>query len=192
MIEKSCTVPKNSKGNPRSCSIFKFEKKTRETFWQLWMHFGSYPNFVHNLEFFPEKGGILSIFCIISVMHPIHQLTKDQKTAKMGCMFHHLETSRDRPKSASYIRLKNSKRTSKCQSIGEYGTPLRKKIEKSLTMPKKLKGGTFGLVRYCMLRGKSFWFSSLGQLVQFSVFLNICRIFGVELFWSLQVYRKIF
>ena len=28
-------------------------------------------------------------------------------------------TSRDRPKSAPYLRLKNSKRTSKCQSIGE-------------------------------------------------------------------------
>ena len=32
------------------------------------------------------------------------------------------ETSRDRPKSAPYLRLKNSKRTSKCQSIGEFGT----------------------------------------------------------------------
>ena len=34
---------------------------------------------------------------------------------------------------------------------------------------KKLKGGPFGLARYCMLRGKKekpFWFSSLGQ-VQF-------------------------
>ena len=26
--------------------------------------------------------------------------------------------------------------------------------QKSLTMPKKLKGGSFGLSRYCMLRGK--------------------------------------
>ena len=31
------------------------------------------------------------------------------------------ETSRERPKSASYPRLKNSKRTSKFQSIGELG-----------------------------------------------------------------------
>ena len=55
---------------------------------------------------------------------------------------------------------------------------------------KKLKEGSFGLVRYCMLRGKPFWFSSLGQRVQFGVFLKFCIIFGVELFWSLQVYRK--
>ena len=53
------------------------------------------------------------------------------------------ETSRDRPKSAPYLRLKNTKRTSICQSIGELGTLLWKKIlEKSLTMPKKLKGWT--------------------------------------------------
>ena len=32
------------------------------------------------------------------------------------------KTSRDRPKSAPYLRLKNSKRTSICQSIGELGT----------------------------------------------------------------------
>ena len=49
-----------------------------------------------------------------------------------------MKTSRERPKSAPYLRLKNSKRT---QSIGELGTLLWKKIEKSLTMPKKLKGG---------------------------------------------------
>ena len=45
-------------------------------------------------------------------------------------------------------------------------------------MPKKLKGGSFGLVRYCMLRGKPFWFSSLGQQVQIGVFLKFCRTFG--------------
>ena len=32
------------------------------------------------------------------------------------------------------------------------------------------KHGPFGLVRYCMLRGKPFWFSSLGQQVHFGVF----------------------
>ena len=42
----------------------------------------------------------------------------------------------------------------------------------------KLKGGPLGLVRYCMLRGNPFWFSSLGQQVQFGVFLKICRTFG--------------
>ena len=43
--------------------------------------------------------------------------------------------------------------------------------EKSFTMPKKKqKRGPFSLSRYCMLRGKRgkpFWFSSLGQMVQF-------------------------
>ena len=35
------------------------------------------------------------------------------------------------------------------------GDPLRIFFpEKSLTMPKKLKGGPFSLARYCMLRGK--------------------------------------
>ena len=28
-----------------------------------------------------------------------------------------------------------------------------------------------------------FWFSSLGQRVQFGVLLKFCRTFGVELFW---------
>ena len=32
------------------------------------------------------------------------------------------------------------------------------------------KNGPFALVRYCMLRGKPFWFSSLGQQVHFGVF----------------------
>ena len=52
-------------------------------------------------------------------------------------------TSRDRPKSAPYLRLKNTRRTSKCQSIGELGTLLwnffRKKVSQCR---KKLKGGT--------------------------------------------------
>ena len=125
-------------------------------------------------------------------------------------------------------KAQKSKRTSKCQSIGEFGTFYEKKM-KSLTMPKKLKGRIlwdfstsillqyskkierepfsgknekshsaeknlkgepFGLVRYCKLRGKPFWFSSLGQQVQFGVFSKLCRTFGVELFWSLQVYRE--
>ena len=50
------------------------------------------------------------------------------------------QTSRDRPKAAPYLRLKNSKTTSKCQSICELGTFL--KNLKSLTMPKQLKGRT--------------------------------------------------
>ena len=42
--------------------------------------------------------------------------------------------------------------------------------EKSRNAEQKLKGGHFSLARYCMLRGKKeklFWFSSLGQMVQF-------------------------
>ena len=35
-----------------------------------------------------------------------------------------IETSRERPKSAPYLELKNSKRTLICQSIGEWGTLL--------------------------------------------------------------------
>ena len=54
----------------------------------------------------------------------------------------HILTSRDRPKSAPYLRLKNTKRTSKCQSIGELETLLWKIFsKKSLTMPKKTKRG---------------------------------------------------
>ena len=53
------------------------------------------------------------------------------------------ETSRDRPKSAPYLRLKNTKRTSKCQSIGELGTLLWKFFSKKISQcRKKLKGGT--------------------------------------------------
>ena len=62
---------------------------------------------------------------------------------------------------------------------------------KKVSQCQKTEGGPFGLVRYCMLRGKTFWFSSLGQRVQqFGVLLKFCRTSGVELFWSLQVYRK--
>ena len=126
-------------------------------------------------------------------------------------------TSRDRPKSAPYLRLKNSKRTSECQSIGEFGWNLlwkkcwkkshnAEKNERedilgffnihSVAEPKNWRGdplveknfekkvaqcrknGPFGLVRYCMLRGKPFWFSSLGQQVQFCVFSKFYRTFG--------------
>ena len=75
------------------------------------------------------------------------------------------------------------------------GRPFEKKKfpeKKSRNAEKKLKGGPFGLVRYCMLRGKPFWFSPLGQRVQFGLLLKFCRTFWVELFWSLQVYRKKF
>ena len=62
--------------------------------------------------------------------------------------------------------------------------------KKSRNAKKTERGGPFGLIRYCMLPGKPFWFSSLGQRVQFGGFVKFCRTFGVELFWSFQVYRK--
>ena len=52
---------------------------------------------------------------------------------------------------------------------------------KSLTM----KGGPFSLTRYCMLRGKLFLFSSLGEMVQFDTI--IFRRTFEELFWSVRV-----
>ena len=39
-------------------------------------------------------------------------------------------TSRERPKSAPYLRLKNSKRTSKCQRILFYGTGKTQKLNR--------------------------------------------------------------
>ena len=55
-------------------------------------------------------------------------------------------------------------------------------------MPKKLKGGPFSLAQYCMLaekQEKSFWFSSLGEMVQFDTI--IFRKTFEELFWSVRV-----
>ena len=50
-------------------------------------------------------------------------------------------------------------------------------LGKNLTVPKKLKGGPFSLARYSMLRRKTpFWFSSLGQMVQFGA-IKFCRTF---------------
>ena len=43
-------------------------------------------------------------------------------------------------------------------------------MKKSLTMPKKLKGGYLvspGIVCYAEKEGKPFWFCSLGQMIQF-------------------------
>ena len=50
---------------------------------------------------------------------------------------------------------------------------LQKKLEGEFFLNKVAqcrKNGPFGLIRYCMLRGKPFWFSSLGQQVHFGVF----------------------
>ena len=60
--------------------------------------------------------------------------------------------------------------------------------KKSRSAEKNWKWGPFGLAGYGMLRGKTgktFWFSSLDQIVQFGA-LIFCRTF-VELFWSVRV-----
>ena len=133
-------------------------------------------------------------------------------------------THRNRPKSAPYLRLNNSKRTSKCQSILFYST--RKIFEKSLKMPKTLEAGNhyafstsilsqsskknwratlweiflsekclgmpkkpFSLARYCMIPGqKENLFGSVPWATRYTIqdFIKLL----VELFWSLQVYRK--
>ena len=54
---------------------------------------------------------------------------------------------------------------------------------------KKLKRGDSlvfpGMVCYAEKDEKTFWFSSLGQMIQFET-IKCCRIF-VELFWSIRV-----
>ena len=71
------------------------------------------------------------------------------------------------------------------------GDPFMKKMcEKESRYAEKIERGTLLSRPVLYLRGKPFWFSSLGQRVQFGSFLNFCRTFGVELFWSLQVYLR--
>ena len=82
------------------------------------------------------------------------------------------------------ILLQNSKKNDR--------GPFEKTNTEKISQRRKTERGPFSLVRCCMLRGKPFWFSSLGQQVQFGVFLKFHRTFGVELCWSLQVYRKKF
>ena len=71
------------------------------------------------------------------------------------------------------------------------GGHFEKKNPESLAMPKKSETedpwASSGIVIYAenIIR-----FCSWGQRVQICVFLKVCRTFGVELFWSFQVYRK--
>ena len=115
------------------------------------------------------------------------------------------QTIRERHKSAPFLRLKNSKSTSKCQvfftvpkkpkswtklarrvplarvpgalkgkPMGFFNISVAKHqkgnfFEKILNAEKNWKG-PFSLVHYCVTRKKKekpFWFSSLGQMVQF-------------------------
>ena len=60
------------------------------------------------------------------------------------------------------------------------GDTLGKKIRKKFAVPKKMKGGgplvSPGMVCYAEKQEKPFWFSSLGQIVQFGVII-FCRTF---------------
>ena len=64
-------------------------------------------------------------------------------------------------------------------------------LKKNLAMPKKRKGGPSGLVRYCIYAGNLF--GSVAWANGYSLATSRTFItFGVELFWSLQVYQRNF
>ena len=127
-------------------------------------------------------------------------------------------TSRDRPKSAPYLRLKNSKRTSKCQNILFYSTQFfcvsqcRKKLKGEtlwdfstsvLSQNFKNEGGPFveffSQKNFTMpkkvkggplvLSGIVCYAGNIFGSVPNRGNLRFCRTFG-RTFWSLQVYRK--
>ena len=99
------------------------------------------------------------------------------------------ETSRERPKSAPYPRLENSKRTSNFQVLVNWELFYKKNFsEKSPTMPKKTEREdplvSSGIVCYAgNLFGSVPWATRyiLASSVNFVELL-------VELFWSVQVY----
>ena len=68
------------------------------------------------------------------------------------------------------------------------GGPSGEKIfpKKSLAMPKKMKGGTFGLVRHCMLCGKLF--GSVPRANRGN--LKFCRTFGRTILVTSGVSKK--
>ena len=98
------------------------------------------------------------------------------------------ETSRERPKSAPYPRLKNSKRTSKFPSIGKLGLLLWKKIfeKKSHSAEKMDPLVSSGIVCYAgNLFGSVPW-ANRYILASSENFVELL----VELFWSVQVVLK--
>ena len=64
--------------------------------------------------------------------------------------------------------------------------------KKSHNAEKNSNVGPSSLVRYCMLRGKEepFWFSSLGQQVQFGDTLKFCIFFGRTILVTSGVSKK--
>ena len=106
---------------------------------------------------------VLLVICVV------HEVTSADIMQNLSYLFIQKQLhDLDRPKSAPYLRLKKSQRTSKCQSFGEFGIFHEEKI-KSLTMPKKLIGRTL-------------WDFSTPILLENSktigVFSKFCRTFG--------------
>ena len=94
---------------------------------------------------------------------------------------------------------KKSLNAKKLKGLGLFLSQNIKKIEgrtlwwkknwKKPTMSKKLKGAPFDHVWYYMLRGKLFWFSSLGQRVQIGA-LKFCRTLGRTILVTSGVSKK--
>ena len=68
---------------------------------------------------------------ISSLLILVKSLPVGKKWILQKCTFSWMETSRERPKLAPYLRLKNSKRTSKCQvfpsTVPAWGKKMKKK-----------------------------------------------------------------
>ena len=117
-----------------------------------------------------SKGNPLGVFNIHSVAK--HQKTEGEKFFIFGKKYHNAKKTERGTlwDFSTSILSQNSKKLKE--------DPLRKKNfpKISLAVLKKLKGC---LARYGMLRGKTekpFWFSSLGQMVQFGAII-FCRTF---------------
>ena len=66
---------------------------------------------------------------------------------------------------------------------------LREFFPKKVSMPKKLKGESFSVARYCLLRGKKRK-NLYGSVPWANRYNFVVPEKFVELFWPLQVYRK--
>ena len=81
--------------------------------------------------------------CFQKFFYELIKLPLRQKLRETVFPIHLIITSRERPKSAPYLRLKNTKRASKCHSNGDLGTLLWKNFWRKVSQcRKKLKVGT--------------------------------------------------
>ena len=121
----------------------------------------------------------------------IHFVAKHQKTEGRKSFYFRKKISQGRKKLKGgpfgifqHPFCRKTAKKLKGDPLGKFCFP-----EKSLTMPKKTERGdplvSPGMVCYAGKQEKPFWFSSLGQMVQFGAII-FCRTF-VELFWSVQV-----